>query len=139
MKGFLKVTSKLVVSFSLDRNSNGGGIMLFVRKDILAKLIFIIVSPIEVSYVKINLRKQKWLVCCSYNPNKDNTSPGNICWSSRHLQDMSWRRLQHVFSVTIFHLPKRLGKRKTVTLKTSSRRLEDMSWRRLEDRSWRRL
>ena len=89
MKGFLKVTSKLVVSFSLDRNSNGGGIMLFVRKDILAKLIFLIVSPIEVSYVKINLRKQKWLVCCSYNPNKDNTSPGNICWSSRHLQDMS--------------------------------------------------
>ena len=59
MKGFLKVTSKLVVSFSLDCNSNGGGIMLFVRKDILAKLIFTTVSPIEVSYVEINLRKQK--------------------------------------------------------------------------------
>ena len=28
--------------------------------------------------------------------------------SSRHLQDMSWRRLQHAFSVTIWHLPKHL-------------------------------
>ena len=34
---------------------------------------------------------------------------------------------------------RRLGRRKIVTLKTSSRRLEDMSWRRLEDMSWRRL
>ena len=34
--------------------------------------------------------------------------PANICWSSRRLQDMSWRRLQHVFSVTIFRLPRRL-------------------------------
>ena len=147
MKGFLKVTSKLVVSFSLDRNSNGGGIMLFVRKDILAKLIFIIVSPIEVSYVKINLRKQKWLVCCSYNPNKDNTSPGNICWSSRHLQDMSWRRLQHVFSVTIFRLPRRLEDVLQIRLEDVLedkkllrwRRLEDVLKTCLEDISWRRL
>ena len=28
--------------------------------------------------------------------------------SWRHLQDMSWRRLQHVFSVTILCLPRRL-------------------------------
>ena len=49
--------------------------------------------------------------------------------SSRRLQDMPWRRLQHVFSVTILRLPRRLGRRKIVTLKTSWRRLEDMSWR----------
>ena len=72
----------------------------------------------------------------------------NICWSSR--------RLQHVFSVTILRLPRRLedvlktsckdvlktswrplarrlGRRKIVTLKTSWRRLEDISWRRLQD------
>ena len=59
--------------------------------------------------------------------------------SSRRLQDMSSRRLQNVFSVTIFRLPRRLGRRKIVTLKTFWRRLEDMSWRRLEDISWRRL
>ena len=51
--------------------------------------------------------------------------------SWRRLQDMSWRRLQHVFSVTIFRL---------------SRRLEDVLRRRLEDvfktsrkTSWRHL
>ena len=31
--------------------------------------------------------------------------PANSCWSWRRLQDMSWRRLQHVFSVTILRLP----------------------------------
>ena len=70
--------------------------------------------------------------------------------SSRRLQDMSWIRLQQVFSVTILRLPRRfedvlktswrrLGRRKIVMLKTSSRRLQDMSWRRLVDMSWRRL
>ena len=60
--------------FKLDRNSNGGGIILFVREDIPAKLIFTEVSPTEGFYVEINLRKQKWLICCSYNPSKHNTS-----------------------------------------------------------------
>ena len=32
------------------------------------------------------------------------------------------------------HLARRLGRRKIVTLKTSSQRLEDMSWRRLGDK-----
>ena len=64
--------------------------------------------------------------------------------SSRNFHDMSWRRLQHVFSVTISHLPTRpegvlktswklLRRRKIVMLKTSLRRLKDMSSRRLED------
>ena len=35
--------------------------------------------------------------------------PASICWSSRRLQeDMSRRLLQHVFSLTIFRLPRRL-------------------------------
>ena len=58
--------------FRLDRNSNGGGIMLFSCEDIPAKLIFTEVAPIEGFYVEINLRKQKWLICCSYNTNKHN-------------------------------------------------------------------
>ena len=58
--------------FRLDRNCNGGGIMLFIREDIPVKLIFTKVSPIEGFYAEINLRKQKWLICCSYNPNKYN-------------------------------------------------------------------
>ena len=38
--------------------------------------------------------------------------------SSRRLQGMSLRRLEDVFSVTIFRLPRRLGRRKIVKLKT---------------------
>ena len=74
--------------------------------------------------------------------------------SSRLLQDMSSRRLEGVFSVTIFRLPRRLEdlsktssrglakglenvfktssrrlkRRKIVTLKTCWRRHQDMSW-----------
>ena len=78
-----------------------------------------------------------------------------------HSQDLlvfktSWRRLHHVFSVTIFRLPRclqdvlqicledlwktylktswrRLRRRKIFTLITSWRSLEDMSWKRPED------
>ena len=78
--------------------------------------------------------------------------------SSRRPQDMSWRRLQHIFRVRILRLPRRvedvlktpwrhlaktfwrrLGRRKIVTLRPSWRRLEDMSWRCLEDISGRLL
>ena len=60
--------------------------------------------------------------------------------SWRRLEDMSWRRLQHVFSVTIFRLPRRLEDisqdvliQKIVTLKTSWRRLEEVLKTCLED------
>ena len=81
--------------------------------------------------------------------------------SWRRLQDMSWKRLENVFSVTIFCLPGRLEdvlktsckdvlktswktKNCYVTLKTSedvfktclTRRLQDMSSRRLQDVYW---
>ena len=56
--------------FRLDRNINGGGIMLFVRKDIPAKLIASETPPVEGLYVEVKLRKKKWLISCSCNPNK---------------------------------------------------------------------
>ena len=79
--------------------------------------------------------------------------------SWRRLQDMSWRRFQYVFSVTILCLPRRLEdvlqRCHEDVLKTSWRhlarhlqdvlenekllrwwRLENMSWRLLEDMSW---
>ena len=82
--------------------------------------------------------------------------PANICWSSRRLQDMSWRCLQHVFSVTIFRLPRYLGdvlktfckyvlktswKTKNCyaedVLKTSWRQVLNTSWRHVLKTSWR--
>ena len=58
--------------FRLDRSSNGGGIMLFEiwGKIYPAKLIASENPPVEGLYVEVKLRKQRWLISCSYNPNK---------------------------------------------------------------------
>ena len=45
--------------------------MLYVRNDIPSKIISTSFPPhIECFFVEINLRKKKWLLCCSYNPQK---------------------------------------------------------------------
>ena len=56
--------------YRLHRNCLGGGLMLFVRDDILSNLLTIEEKPIESFYVELNLRNSKWLVNCSYNPHK---------------------------------------------------------------------
>ena len=56
--------------YKLDRNANGGGILLYIRKDILSKLLNTDLS-IEGFSVEIRLRKKKWLLCSSYNPKKN--------------------------------------------------------------------
>ena len=73
--------------------------------------------------------------------------------SLRRLQDMSWGRLQHVFSVTILRLPrrlkdvlktssKRLGRRNCYAegvFKTSWRHVLKTTWRHVLTRSWRHV
>ena len=56
--------------FRLDRNQNGGGLLLYVREDIPYKIFkeYIPEKPIENLSVEINLRSRKWLLSCSYNP-----------------------------------------------------------------------
>ena len=61
-------------SFSTDRNIHVVGILFHVTEDIPAKLLSVEPLPTECLFVEINLRKRKWLVCCSYNPHKDNIS-----------------------------------------------------------------
>ena len=56
--------------YRLDRNSNGGGLMLFVREDIPSNLIEAEAKPIEGFYVELNLRNDNWLLNCSYNLTK---------------------------------------------------------------------
>ena len=53
-----------------DRNENGGGLLLYVREDVPSTLLKTD-SEIEAFYVELNVRKKKWLLCCSYNPNKN--------------------------------------------------------------------
>ena len=58
------------VPFRFDRNGNGGGILLYIREDIPSKLLSIY-QDIEGFSVEINLSgNKKWLLSCSYNPNK---------------------------------------------------------------------
>ena len=58
--------------FRFDRNRNGGGIMLYVREDIPAKLLSHDFPCAESFFVEINLYNKKWLINCSYNPHKNN-------------------------------------------------------------------
>ena len=58
--------------YRLDRNCHGGGLILFVRKDIPSNLLVIEKKPIESVFIEINLRNSKWLINCSYNPHKNN-------------------------------------------------------------------
>ena len=58
--------------------------MLFVRKDIASILLAIENKPIEGLYVELNLRIDKWLINCSYNPHK-NTLSTNIDQLSKPL------------------------------------------------------
>ena len=56
--------------FRLDRNRNGGGILIYVREDIPTKQLFKhnFPSDIEGIFVEINLRKTKWLLFGTYHP-----------------------------------------------------------------------
>ena len=58
--------------FRFDLNKNEGGILLCVREDIPAKILSHDFPSAESFFVEIILHKKKWLINCSYNPNKNN-------------------------------------------------------------------
>ena len=57
----------------LDRNQFGGGIMVFLKEDIPSQILSLNKS-IESLVTELNFHKKNWLLCCSYNPNKNNIS-----------------------------------------------------------------
>ena len=61
------------VPHRLDQNSKGGGILLCVRDKItvLPQNRYSLPLHNEILFFELNLRNQKWLVCCSYNPHKN--------------------------------------------------------------------
>ena len=46
--------------------------MGFIIEDIPAKFLSADTKPVEDLYVELNFHKRKWLLSCSYNPNKSN-------------------------------------------------------------------
>ena len=65
--------------YRLDRDTQRGGIILFIREDIPSKLLALEDLPTEVFYVEINLRKKKLLLCYSYNHKKSNIRAHQEC------------------------------------------------------------
>ena len=59
--------------YRLNRCSNGGGILLYIRDDIPSRLLSIS-DKIESIFAEINFSKRKWLICASYNPHKGKIS-----------------------------------------------------------------
>ena len=61
----------LTTPYWLDHHSNCGGTILNVSEDILSNLLATDEkNDIESFYVELNLLNKKWLINCSYNPNK---------------------------------------------------------------------
>ena len=58
--------------FWFDRDKNEGGIMLYIREDIPAKVLSHNFPSAESVFAEIILHKKKWFINCSYNPNKSN-------------------------------------------------------------------
>ena len=57
-------------TYRLDKNSNGGSILLHVREDIPSTLLNTELF-IEGFCIKVNISKKKWLLVCTYNSNKN--------------------------------------------------------------------
>ena len=67
-------------SYRYDRNNKGGGLLLYIREDILSRLLQCKSQcNIESLSVEINLRKRKWFLNCSYNPHRNSVSSHLEC------------------------------------------------------------
>ena len=56
--------------FRADRDKHGGGILVYIRESINARLLEIH-NDIEGIFFEINLRNRKWFICATYNPHKN--------------------------------------------------------------------
>ena len=56
--------------YRLDRNRNGGGVMIYIREDIPSKRLDKHVFPYDMEglFVELNFRKWKWLLFGAYHP-----------------------------------------------------------------------
>ena len=56
--------------FRLDRNCNGGGVIIYVRENIPSKILEVHKLPqdVEGMFVELNFRKIKWLLFGTYHP-----------------------------------------------------------------------
>ena len=58
--------------FRKDLDTNGGGVMIFVRDDLACRELRVLKNNGEGLFLELNLRKTKWLLFGGYNHNKNN-------------------------------------------------------------------
>ena len=63
--------------------------MVFVREDILSRVLSLNKS-VESLFIELNFRKKKWLLCCTYNPNRNNISSHLDLLRSLHLHSAKY-------------------------------------------------
>ena len=56
--------------YRLDRNDQGGGILLFVKDNVITFPDFVFQKKTDIFCVELNFRKKKWLIFCCYNSHK---------------------------------------------------------------------
>ena len=62
-------------TYRLDRDCNGGGVLVYVREDIPCRKLkynLTTCNNFEGIFLEINLRRSKWLLFAGYNPHKNN-------------------------------------------------------------------
>ena len=76
--------------------------MLFVREDISSNLVEAEAKPIEGFYIELNLRNDKWLLNCSYNPHKNNI--GNHFKALSDFLDSHYSTYEKVLILSAFNV-----------------------------------
>ena len=88
--------------YRLDRDSKGGGIMLYVREDIPLNFAASDNKPIESLYVELNLQNIKMLINCSYNPHKADI--GNHLAALNNFLDIHSTKYEEIFIMEDFNV-----------------------------------
>ena len=76
--------------------------MVFIREDIPAKILSVDTKPIEGLYIELNFHKRKWLLSCSYSPNKNNII--NHLDALRRNLDLSSSEYKHIILLGDFNV-----------------------------------
>ena len=54
--------------YRLDRNTHGGGLLLYIRNDINTKPLRLVSNRIECIILEVKISNKKWLLLGNYNP-----------------------------------------------------------------------
>ena len=81
--------------YRFDRNSKGGGLLLYLREDIPSKIIFVFKLPIEGFLIEVNVCRKKWLLGCFYNPHK--TYISDFLKEISKVLDLTTANYEHLF------------------------------------------